>query len=329
MKIIPVESKRGLRIISGDKMQAHTHIHGPGNGHVHSHNHSSERNLLVSIVLNILITAAEVAGGLISGSLALLSDAFHNLSDVVSLFISYIAMIIARKSGNDAKTYGYKRAEILAALFNVIILLLISLFIIFVAIKRFYAPSAINAGIMLVMAALGAAINGLSALMLLKDSSKNLNIKSAFLHLLGDAVASLGVIIVALVFLFKKWYFLDSIVSILIAVYIIKESIEVLMETVNILMQGTPKGLDVNKVVARLKKEKKLCIKEVHHVHIWNISSEDVIFDAHVVVAKKCLARADEIIYKINDILACDFNISHSTIQLEGPDFVHSKECKL
>ncbi len=296
--------------------------------HIHEENRNI-KNLFTAIVLNIVITIAEIIGGIVSGSLALFSDAFHNFSDVFSLIISYVAINVAKKPSTNVKTYGYKRAEILTALFNILLLFFICGFVVYEAVKRLYSPQHINAPIMFAIALLGLLINGLSAMLLHGGSGKNINIKSSYLHMFGDAISSAAVLVVAFMLFFVKWYFLDSIASFFIVAYIMKESFSVFMDTVNILMQGTPKGIDVNKIIARLKKERKLCVRGVHHVHIWNISSEDVIFDAHVVVAKKCLKQTDAIINKINEILVCDFNIGHSTIQLEGPDFDHSKECKL
>ena len=296
--------------------------------HIHQKNEISRNKLLVTIILNIGITISEIIGGLISGSLALLSDAFHNLSDVFSLFISYIALLITRKKKDEIKTFGYKRAEVLAALLNIIILLIAIIYILQEAIKRFFEPRYISAPIMLIVTIIGLLGNLFSVFLIFKDSKKNINIKSAFLHLLGDTISSLGVLIVALILMFfKNLYILDPIISILIAIYIIKEAISIFWESINLLMQGIPKGLNTDKIIKRLKSEKSLEIRDIHHVHIWGLSSDSIILDCHVVLPKKKLKNINEILNKINEILQCDFHISHATIQIEAEGFDHSTKC--
>jgi cobalt-zinc-cadmium efflux system protein len=288
-----------------------------------------EKSLLFSFFLNIFITVAEIAGGILSGSLSLLSDAFHNLSDSASLLISYIALLIGKKSKSPSKTYGYKRAEILAALANVIILLLVCFYIIFEAVKRISHPEKINTGLMLIVAFLGLFGNGISVLMLFKDSKKNINIKSSFLHLLGDTISSFAVILTAVVLFFKPWYLLDTIMSIAISLYIIKESISILMESVNILMQGAPRGLNKDEIIKKLMSEKELKIRGIHHIHMWDITPGKTVFDVHIVVDQEHLKDANLIIGRINHILQEDFHISHSTIQLESGSLSHCISCDL
>ncbi|MGD0566251.1 MAG: cation diffusion facilitator family transporter [Candidatus Goldiibacteriota bacterium] len=309
---------------SCERHTGHGHHH-----HGHSHAPAGEKGLLISIVLNTLITVVQIAGGLLSGSLALLSDAFHNLSDAVFLVISYIALLISKKSKSADKTYGYKRAEILAALANVAALFLISAFIIYMAFRRFSNPSPVNSMIMLVVAFLGFVGNGVSALLLMNDAKNNLNIKSALVHLIGDAVSSVAVIITAVVLIFKPWYFLDSVMSILISIYIIKESFSIFMESINILMQAAPRGIEKEKVEKSIYALKKYGIKDIHHIHMWEISPGNIVFDAHIVIDVKELKKADEIIKMINRILLKEHRISHSTIQLESENFNHCVTCEL
>lgn len=297
--------------------------------HGHSHGITGEKNMLAAIALNTAITVAEIAGGLFSGSLSLLSDAFHNMSDVVSLIISYIAMLVGKKSKSSTKTYGYKRAEILAALANVIALFFVSGFIIYEAVIRFANPKPVNSVIMLSVAFIGLLGNGISVAMLFRDSKSNLNIKSAFLHLLGDTVSSIAVILTATVLLFKPWYFLDTVISIAISLYIIKESLSILMESINILMQGAPKGINKYKITEELYSLPDFKIKDIHHIHIWDITPGKTVFDAHIVVDKDSLQNADEIISRVNRVLSEDFHISHSTIQLESDNFNHCVTCDL
>lgn len=309
--------------------EKHDHEHGHSHGHAHAHAPSGEKNLLISIVLNMLITAAEIIGGIMSGSLALLSDAFHNFSDVVSMIISYIAILVGKKSKNAGKTYGYKRAEILAALFNVTALFVVCGYIIYEAIQRFSHPEPIKSGLMIAVAFVGLLGNGISVLLLFKNAKENINIRSAFLHLLGDTVSSVAVLVIGAVLLFKPLFILDTIASILIALYILKESIAILMESLNILMQGAPKGLDREKIKQSLMALKSLEIRDIHHIHMWDITPGNTVFDAHIVVDKANLSNADDIIEQINHVLSKEFNICHSTIQLESQGFNHCVSCEL
>ncbi len=293
------------------------------------HNSNSEKNLLISIFINIIITVSEIIGGIISGSLALFSDAFHNLSDVVALVVSYIAILIGKKEKDTKKSYGYKRAEIIAALFNVCVLIIICGYIVYEAIKRIKNPEVINTQIMLIIGVIGLIGNGISVIILFKNSKENINIKSAFLHLLGDTFSSVAVVIVAIIMIFKPVFILDSILSILIALYIIKESFSILAQSINILMQATPPDFDYEKIKHRLINDTTLNIKGVHHLHVWDITPGKTVFDAHIVIDKNELKNTDEIIYKINTILSKEFNICHSTIQLESEDFNHCTSCDL
>jgi len=304
----------------------HGHEH---HGHSHTHSHGGERNLVFSIFLNLIITAAEVVGGILSGSLALLSDAFHNLSDVFSMVISYFAIQIGKKDKSAAKSYGYKRAEIIAALFNVMTLFAVCVYIIYEAFQRFFNPQPVNAVLMASIAAIGLIGNGISVALLFKSSKENINIRSAFLHLLGDTFSSVGVIITSIVLLFYPLYFLDSVISILIVLYIFRESWGLFMESINILMQGAPKGINKEKLVKRLMSEEKLRIKDIHHIHMWDITPGRTVFDAHVAVSSPDLKDADNIIHGINLILAAEFGICHSTIQIESENFNHCVTCEL
>ena len=296
----------------------------------YSFQNKSNFKILIAIFLNFLITVSEVIGGILSGSLALFSDAFHNLSDVISLIISLIALKISAKNKNESKTFGYKRAEVLAALFNIIILFIAVFFIIREAIKRFIRPEEISAQIMIIIALISLIGNSASISMLLRDAKKNINIKSAFLHLLGDTFSSLSVIIVGLILMiFPKLYILDPVISLLIIIFIIKEAFTILMESINILMQGIPKGISTDRIIRRLKSEKELEILDIHHMHVWEISSDNIILDCHVVIPKKTFNKLNEKLEKINYILTCEFNINHTTIQFEHAGFDHSVKCEL
>jgi len=290
------------------------------NGHSCSHTHhsSGESNLIITICLNVIITIAEFVGGLLSGSLALLSDAFHNMSDVITLIISYIAILIGKREKDTGKTYGYKRAEIIAAFVNVLALFLVCGYIIFEAFHRLTHPSPINVKLMLIIAAIGLAANGISVLMLFRDAKKNINIKSAFLHLMADTLSSVAVIVTAVILIFKPWFWLDAVMSILITIYIAKESLSLLFESVHILMQGSPKNIDGEQVKQRIMTLDKFDIEDIHHIHMWEVSPGNVVFDAHIVVKREHLAESDVILCAIKSILSKEYGIHHSTLQLES-----------
>lgn len=314
----------------GRKQACPPEEHGHSNKtHGHAHAPTGEKNLLISILLNLLITAAEIAGGVLSGSLALLSDAFHNFSDVVSMVISYIAILVGKKSKNAGKTYGYKRAEILAAVFNVAALFAVCGYIIYEAILRFSHPEPVKSGLMLAVAFIGLLGNGISVILLFKTAKENINIRSAFLHLLGDTISSVAVIVIAGIMVIKPWYILDTIASILIAAYILKESFGILSESLNVLMQGAPKHLNMEDIRKSILRIKGLKIIDIHHVHMWDITPGQTVFDAHVVVKKASLKNADRIIEKINTMLSLKYKVCHSTIQLESEDFSHCVSCEI
>ena len=325
---------KGKNVLENTNSQAcgredeHDHVHEHSHDG-HSHGITGEKDLLRAVILNFAITAAEIIGGLLSGSLALLSDAFHNLSDAISLIISYIALLIGKRSKSATKTYGYKRAEILAALGNVIVLFFVSGFIIYEAVIRISRPAHINIVIMLCVAFVGVLGNGMSVAMLIKGAKSNMNIKSSLLHLLGDTFSSVAVILTAVILMFKPWYILDTVISIAISLYIIKESLSILLDSINILMQGVPKGLDKTKIKDKIYSLKGLGIRDIHHIHMWDITPGKTVFDAHIVVDKKNLKDADHIIEQVNHALSNDFHISHSTIQIESENFNHCVTCDL
>lgn len=306
---------------------SHSH-NGHSCSHAH-HHHSGESNLIITICLNVVITIAEFAGGLLSGSLALLSDAFHNLSDVITLIVSYIAIMVGKKEKDHERTYGYKRAEIIAAFVNVLVLFLVCGYIVFEAVHRLTHPSPINVKLMFIIAVIGFAANGLSVLMLFRDAKKNINIKSAFLHLLADTLSSVAVITTAVILIYKPWYWLDALMSILITIYIAKESLSLLFESVHILMQGSPKNIDREQVKQRILKSDNFDIEDVHHIHMWEVSPGNVVFDAHIVVKKENLAESDVILCAIKSILSKEYGIHHSTLQLESLNQGQCSVCEI
>ena len=265
-------------------------------------------------LLNATITVAEVAGGILSGSLALLSDAIHNLSDTVAIALSYFANKIAQKPKDARKTYGYKRAEILSAFINSTVLLVLSILLIVEAFKRIKSPESINGTLMITVATIGLIANFLSVFLLEKDSHENLNIKSSYLHLLGDTVSSVGVLAGGIAI--KLWgvVWIDPIITIAISLYILKETWHVIRKTVDILMQSSA-VLDYDAI----KKDIELIdkVKNIHHVHSWLINEKTIYFEAHIDMENMPLLEVEKIYDKIEHFLKEKYGISHVTLQAE------------
>lgn len=274
------------------------------------------RHLFITIFLNFIISIVEITGGIFSNSLALISDAFHNLSDGLAVLITYIAVKISRKDSNIRKTFGYKRIQILAALFNSVVLIVICVFLLFEAYNRFMQPEPINSVIMFVVALIGLLANIAGVFLLKQHSGRNINIKSAYLHLIGDTLASVAVIVGGVLIYFFKVYWIDPVITALISLYIIKETIGILLETYNILMQGTPKNIDVFAIQNELVKLNE--VNGIHHVHVWNLSDKDIHFEAHVDIQNDIkISESETVLKKIEDILQNKFGISHVTLQME------------
>jgi cobalt-zinc-cadmium efflux system protein len=290
----------------------------------HHHRNISGRNLLISSVLNFTITVVEIIGGLVSNSLALLSDALHNLGDTFAVFLAYIAYLISKKDRTDKKTFGYKRIEILAALFNAIVLIVITVFLFTEAFKRIRNPEPVRGNIMLAVAVTGLLANLFSVILLRRDSKHNINVRAAYLHLLGDTISSVAVIAGALFIALFGWYWLDPVITFIVGLYVLKETWAVLKQAVGILMQGTPRELNLIEVKQALEGIPE--IDNIHHVHAWNLNDNEIHFECHVDLKDDLrVSKTEKIKEKIHEILLNRFNISHVTIQYEF-NFCDSKE---
>ena len=284
-----------------------------------SHNHSSDhkdRNLLISILLNSIITIAQIIGGFLSGSLALLSDALHNLTDVFSLIISYIASILSKKKATNTRTFGYKRAEIIAAFINASSLIVIAIYLVFEAINRFFNPQKIEAELVIWLSILGILFNGLSVLLLKKDSANNINIRSAYIHLLTDMLASIAVLIGGLLMKFYQVFWVDAALTVAIAVYLIIVGFSLLKESFNILMLFTPKEIRIEDVVQEVIKMDK--INNIHHIHIWQLNESEIHLEAHIDFNDDLkFSEFNTILKLLESTLYEKFKINHFNIQPE------------
>ncbi len=280
------------------------------------HTHEvNKNNLIIAILLNFSITAGEIIGGIISGSLSLLSDALHNFSDSISIVISYLALKVSKRENNEKLTFGYKRVEILSALFNAVILLAVSAFLFKEAFIKLKNPEPINSSLMIIVAIIGLIANLISVLILREDSHKSLNVRSAYIHLLSDTLSSIGVVVGGFLIHFYKFYYIDPILTFIIGVYIIRETLAIISETVEILMQAVPRGIDLKKIKEEIESLNE--IKDLHHVHIWRLNDSNIHFEAHINLKENLTATEIVPLYsRIEEILK-DYGITHSTIQIE------------
>ena len=284
--------------------------------HSHVHNDLKGRNLLISIFLNIGITTAQVIGGLLSGSLALLSDALHNFSDVISLIVSYIANKLSKKQASLQKTFGYKRAEILAAFINAATLIIVAILLIIEAVKRFQNPQEIASNLVIWLSIIAILGNGFSVLLLKKDAESNMNMKSAYIHLLTDMMASVAVLIGGLLMKYYQVFWVDSLLTFLIALYLIWMGFNLLKSSTKVLMLFTPEAIPIQDIVAKISTFNH--IKNVHHVHVWQLNEDEIHLEAHIDFNKDiALSQFDKILHEIEDFVLLEYDINHVNIQPE------------
>ncbi|WP_297431235.1 cation diffusion facilitator family transporter [Sulfurimonas sp.] len=282
----------------------------------HHHHDVSGKNLFITIVLNVIITLSQIVGGIFSGSLALLSDAMHNFSDVLALVIAYVANRLAAQPNNESKTFGYKRAEILAALFNASVLIGIAIFLIIEAFHKFYHPEVVNSIWVIGLGTLSIVLNAASVLLIKDDAHGNMNMKAAYLHLLTDVMTSVAVVGGGLLMYYFGIFWVDPLISMLIALYLIWASFGLVKESSAILMQFTPEGIDVEEVVKSIEEEKE--IKDVHHIHIWKLNDHQINLEAHLDFNEDIsLSESNRVIDKLEKKLHDTFDVEHTTFQCE------------
>jgi cobalt-zinc-cadmium efflux system protein len=288
----------------------------------HHHNHpeaSWAKRLFITMVLNLIIPAMQIVAGIMAGSMALISDALHNLSDFASILISFLALKIGKRGPTPSLTFGDRRVEVMAAVFNVALLFGAALFIAVEGWIRLKNPAPIQGNIVIGAALLGFIANGISTWMLHAGSKENLNMHGAFLHMLTDALTSLGVALLGLVWLFRPWYWLDPIVSWMIVVLILYSGWNILKEALLILMNATPPGIDLKAIQQEV--EALEGIEGLHHLHVWNPASGTIALAAHVIVPDQMLCRVDDLAKKVRELLLNQFNIDHPILQFETKSY--------
>lgn len=306
------------------------HDHGSHGHHDHNHDHGLQKNrkaLLIAIFVTGAIMVVEVIGGFLANSLALLSDAGHMLTDVSSLILSLVALQMTARPSSPTRTYGFYRMEILAALINGTTLILISAFIFYEAYQRFVVPEAVNSVTMLGVAAIGLVANGIAAWAMMHSSRENLNIRGAYLHILGDALSSVGVLAGGLIIYFTGWNVIDPILSIVICIVILRGAVLLVKESVNILLEAVPRELDLNEVQRSIQSLPG--VKGLHHVHLWSISSGMYALSAHILIEDIMMSHTARIIQEVNQLLLKRFKVSHTTIQLECENCAEGFYCTM
>ncbi len=286
--------------------------------HPHVDEYTSDRRLVLALALNLLLTIVETVAGLLAGSLALVADAVHNLSDCGSFVIALVARRIGRWPSDELRTFGYRRAEIIGALVNLTILMVISLYLIYEATVRFFSPHSIDGGAVVTVAAVALIVNLATTVLLYAMSRGNLNVRAAYLHNLGDALSSLGVIVAGLMILWFQFVWMDSAITLIVAAVIVWQSLPDIRRSIHILMEGAPSDVETAALIAELQSVPG--VTEIHHLHLWELDEHHRALEAHIVVEPRQLEHWAEIKHELKLRLGQRFDIHHSTLEFEAHD---------
>lgn len=293
----------------------HHHDHAAGVAHVHGRTEGPV--LWLSLIITVVFVLGEAFAGYVSHSLALLSDAGHNFSDAFALGLAAYAVWIARKPSNAGKTYGYHRASILTALFNAATLLVIAVVILVEAFTLFRHPQPVHGELMMWVAAVSVLMNTVIAALLRGGSGHSLNMRAAYIHMAGDALSAVGVLLAGWIVMSTGWVYADPAVSVLIAGFIAWTSLGVVRDATNVLLEGSPKGLDVEAMIDAMREVAH--VQAVHDVHVWTVSDHLNFLSAHVEVSDaRTMEECGEVIHAVNEVLFHRFGIAHATIQVES-----------
>ena len=286
--------------------------------HPHEHEHvpSSGRALIITLIITVLLMLAEFVGGLLSGSLALVGDAGHMLVDALALGLSFFAMTLARRPSTLSRTFGYHRIEIMAALANGSVLVLVSAYIFYEAVNRFRSPPEVETPLMITVAVVGLIANLIGIALLRRGSKTNLNLKGAFWHILGDTISSVGVIVAGVIIALTGWTQADPVVAVVIGIIILWGAVRLVRDSVDILMETVPKDISAETVVKVIKAIPG--VEEIHDIHIWTITSGIVALSAHLMIQDQMVSLSTDVRDSVNQVLAERFGITHTTLQLES-----------
>ena len=281
----------------------------------HEHELPTGRSLLISVLMNVVITVSEVVGGLVSGSLALLADAFHNATDTLAGVLTLWTLRLGRRAHDEQYTFGYRRAEILSAGINAGAMVVIAVILFREAYERFLHPVPIKGGIMLAVALVGLAANLMSVLLLHRYAGESLNIRGAYLHLLSDTLSSVGVVVGGVVVTLWHVMWVDPLVTVLVAAWVLKEAFSIVREAGSILMERAPGGLELARLDADIRALSH--VKDLHHVHVWQLSDTETMFEGHVNVDDISVCDTGPIRVQIQELLHDKYRINHATLQFE------------
>lgn len=287
-------------------LHAHVHAHTPTTG-------TTQQRLLLTLAVTLTILVIEIVGGVLANSLALLSDAGHVFTDLGALGLSFLALRLAARPATSRKTFGFHRMEILSALVNGVSLVIVSLFIFVEAYRRLRNPQPVAGLEVFLIATLGLLGNGIGVL-LLRESGSNLNVRGAFLHLIGDTISSVGVILSGIIITLSGWWVVDPLVSIAIGLIIIVGAVRLIDESVDILLESTPRGIDLDEVVRAIEKVPGVC--SVHDIHIWCVTPDLCTMSGHIILTDSSVSRSN-VLSQVNELLGRDYGIAHTTIQVE------------
>lgn len=286
--------------------------------HDHSHDPGADaggKSLLAALVLNLGITAAQIIGGIVSGSLSLLADAAHNGSDAAALGISYAAQRISRRPADEIRTFGYRRAEVVGALINLTTLFVIAAFLIFQAADRLISPPEVHGATMMIVGAIALVEDGISAWLLYRASRGSLNIRSAFIHMVGDSLATVGVLVGGFLIAQYGVQWIDPAITAAIALYLIAHGYLEIRKTIRILMESAPADFDLRAMVSAV--EALDGVEDMHHVHVWRLDEQRIALEAHLCVEETDLEAIEEIKARVKRALLERYGVEHSTLEVE------------
>lgn len=294
--------------------------------HHHTHGNAG-RPLKLTLFIVLLVMVAEIIGGFVANSLSLLGDAGHMLTDALAIVLSLFAIGLARRPATNRRTFGYHRAEIMAALANGVILILVSVYIFYEAYQRFVDPPEVDSPVMLIVAGIGLAANLAGMLILRRSSEGSLNVKAAFWHIVGDTLSSVGVIVAGVIILLTGWYIVDPILAVVIGLVIIWGAFRIVREAADILLESVPGHIKLDEVSKAMKSVPG--VTDTHDVHVWTITSGMYALSAHVDIEDRMVSESAGVLADLNKVLEERFDIGHTTLQLECDSCPSGAACKL
>ena len=283
--------------------------------HHHVDPDAGDARVFWAVIINLGLTVAQIIGGIFSGSLALIADAIHNFSDAISLIIAFFARKIARRPADGKMTFGYGRAEVVAALVNYTTLIVIGLYLVYEAVLRFINPASVDGWLVVIIAGIALAVDLATALLTYALSKQSMNMRAAFLHNVADALGSIAVIIAGTLIILYDWRLIDPLVTLLIAGYILWQSFSEIPAVIRVLMLGSPEGMDTDTVLKKMNTIEG--VASIHHVHLWQMQEHETALEAHIVISKGKWNDADHVKGAVREMLKNEFAISHSTLEME------------